>query len=467
MPTLQLPLHSYGLRTGQASTARLVNCHPEKLPEDAPWPFRLARADGLASWATVGTGPIEGLYADHGLLYVVSGGGFYSVTSAPAATFRGAVGSSAEIDMDSNTAAVVIVSPPNAFHYTHGTTTFGQITDADFVARGAGDVEFCDNFMLFREPSTGRFFGADLGSVTAFNALSFATAEGSPDVTVGLKVDQRQVLQFGERSLELWANTGIAGFPFERLEPGFVERGCINGKTIAKLDQSVYWVDESFVVRRLEGLTPVRVSEHQIEEWLRGVTLLSLRGYSYSSHGHFFYLLTADEGAWLLDVTSQEWTERSTYGSEPEWNWHSPVAFAGKILVGSKTSNVIAELSLTVYTELSETLRMEATFQPVYVDGQRAFHDKLELLMTVGAGLTTGQGSAPEVMLSWSDDGGATFFNAPNRSLGAIGERNTRVTWSGLGSCSNPHGRVYRVAVSDPVPVSIHGALLEVRGGRL
>ena len=78
--------------------------------------------------------------------------------------------------MDSNETAVVIVSPPLAYHYTPGTTTFGQITDSDFTSRGAGDVEFCDNFMLFREPATGRVFGADLGSVTAFNGLSFFTA---------------------------------------------------------------------------------------------------------------------------------------------------------------------------------------------------------------------------------------------------------------------------------------------------
>ena len=466
MPTLPLPLHSYKLRTAQASAARLVNCYPEQLPPDAPWPFRLARLDGLTSWATVGTGPIEGMHADHGLLYVVSGGGFYSVTSTPTATFRGAVGSSTEIDMDSNESAVVIVSPPDAYHYTPGTTTFGQITDTDFTDRGAGDVEFADNYMLFREPNTGRFFGADLGSVSSFDALNFATAEGSPDVTLGLKVDHRQVLQFGEKSLELWQNTGASGFPFERLEPGFVERGTVNGKTIAKLDQSVFWVADDYTVRRLDGLTPVRVSTHAIEQWLRSVTLASLRGYAYSREGHYFYLLTAPEGCFAYDVVTQLWAEREAY-EQDTWPWGNPVSFAGKILVGSTTSNVIAELDPAVYDDLSDTQRMEWTYQPVYSSAARCFHDRLDIVCEVGVGLTSGQGSDPEIMLSFSDNGGKTWFNLPNRKLGKIGEYTTRVHWDGLGSCASAHGRVYRAAVSDPVRVTILDTILTHRNGRL
>lgn len=468
MPSLSLPLASYELRTAQASTSRLVNCHPEALPEDSPWPFRLARADGLASWATVGTGPIEGLYADHGLLYAVSGGGFYSITSTPTATFRGAVGSSSEIDMDSNETAVVIVSPPAAYSYTPGTTTFATISDADFTARGAGDVEFCDNFMLFREPDTARFFALDLGSVSAATSTMFATAEGAPDTLVGMKVDQRQVLLFGEKSLELWYNAGVSGFPFERMEPGFIERGCVNGKTVAKLDQSVIWVADDYTVRRLEGLTPVRISTHAVEQWLRSVTLLSLRAYSYSREGHFFYMLTAPEGCFVFDAATQLWAERSTYGSEPAWEWGNPVSFAGKILVGSTVSNVIAELSPTTYTETGPTTqRMEWTYTPVYPQGQRVFFDRFEIVGEVGVGLTTGQGSDPEIMLSWSDDGGQTWFNAPNRKLGKIGEYGSRVFWSGLGSCSSAHGRVFRAAVSDPVRFTVTDTILTHRNGRL
>lgn len=460
MPSLSLPLHSYGLRAAQASTSRLVNCHIEQLPPDAKTPAVLVRSPGLTSWGTVGTGPIEGTHADHGLLYVVSGGGFYSVTSAAVATLRGAVGSSTEIDMDSSTASVVIVSPPLAYHWTP--STFAQITDADFTARGAGDVEFQGSRFLFREPSTGRFFGSDVNSATAYDALNFATAESSPDALVGLKVDHEEVFLAGEKTCEFWFNNGGSGFPYERMSNGVLELGCANGKTIAKLDNSIFWVASDYSVRRLDGFTPVRVSTHAVEQWLHNITLASLRGYSFSLEGHLFYMLRATEGAFFFDVTTQLWHERQSYGFST-WNWGNPIQFAGKVLVGSTTSNVIAELSPTTFADLSDTQRMEWTYQPVYFEGARVFHDKLELTLDVGVGLTSGQGSAPEVMLDISNDGGRTWQALPTRSIGALGNYGTKVTWHGLGSSAH---RVYRLAVSDPVKVAVTDAVLTYRVGR-
>jgi hypothetical protein len=441
-----------------------MNCFIEQLPQDAKTPSVLIRAPGLSSWASVGDGPIQGMHADHGLLYVVSGGVLYSVTSGAVATSRGTVGSSSEIDIDSNEDTVVVVSPPNAYYWDG--STFAQITDTDFTSRGAGDVEFCDDFMLFREPETGRFFGADAGSVTAFDALNFATAEGGTDTLVGMKVDHRQVVLFGERTIELWQNTGASGFPFERMINGFVEIGCLNGRSVAKVDNSLVWVADDYTVRRLDGLTPARISTHAVEQWLRTVTVTSLRGGAYSLEGHVCYVLTADEGCFVYDVTTQLWHERATY-DESTWNWANPVRFAGKVLVGSTVDGTLAELDPETYDELSDTLRMEWDYQPAYAEGARAFHDRLELVIETGVGLTSGQGSAPVVMLSYSDDGGVTFRILPNKALGALGNRKTRVAWSALGSCGSPHGRIYRAAVSDPVKVAVTDTILSVRGGRL
>jgi len=52
----------------------------------------------------------------------------------------------------------------------------------------------------------------------------------------------------------------------------------------------------------------------------------------------------------------------------------------------------------------------------------------------------------------------------PNRSTGAIGQYRYRSTWNRLGVSSD---RVYRAAVSDPVPVTVWNATVEVEGGRL
>jgi hypothetical protein len=397
-------------------------------------------------------------------MYVVSGGSLYAVDSTPSATLLGSVGAvptPSEIDIDTNVDSVVGVNPPDAYYYDG--STFGQITDSDFTDRGAGDVEFIDNFMAFREPDSGRWFVADLSSVTSFDALNFATAEGSPDTLVGMKSDHDQMLLFGERTVEIWQNTGVSGFPFERVSNGLVEQGCLNGRTVAKADQSVFWVAEDFTVRRLDGVTPVRVSTHAIEQWLRSVTTLSLRGYSYVQEGHVFYVLTAPEGAFFFDITTQLWAERQSYGYDT-WRWGWPTAFAGNVVVGSTTRNVLATLDPEVYAELGDTQRAEWTYQPVVADGARAYHDRLEMVFESGVGLTSGQGSDPEVMLSLSDDGGQTWLALPNKKIGKIGQYRNRCVWHGLGSSRQ---RVYRAAVSDPVKLFLTDTLLEVRMGRL
>ena len=108
--------------------------------------------------------------------------------------------------------------------------------------------------------------------------------------------------------------------------------------------------------------------------------------------------------------------------------------------------------------------RMEWTYQPIYANGQRAFHNRLEMVLETGVGLTTGQGSSPEIMLEYSDDGGQTYVSMPNRSLGAIGKYESRVVWHNLGASRQ---RVYRASVSDPIKVTLTDTLIEVDGGRL
>ena len=178
MASISLPIASYELRSRWASPQRLVNCYIEQLPAGAKSPVLLGRAPGIDTWTTVGVGQIRAMHVAQslGLLFVVSGSKLYSIDKNKAATLLGDVGTG-DIDIDSNETTVVVVSAPNAYYYDSTTSTFGQITDPDFTARGAGDVEFLDNYLLFREPNSGRFFSSDLADATSFDALNFATAE--------------------------------------------------------------------------------------------------------------------------------------------------------------------------------------------------------------------------------------------------------------------------------------------------
>ncbi len=456
-----LPVSSYRALSPAASSARLVNCYAEQLPPDTDTPVALVRCPGIDDWTTVGTGPIYGLLAADNLLYVVSGSKLYSVTENKVVTELGSIGAVNSIDMERNAGSIVVVNTPNA--YSWDGTTFAQISDADFTALGATDVEFLDNYLLFVEPDSGVFFGADLGSATSFDALNFATAESSPDDLVGMKVDHGQIILAGKVSMEIWENTGAPGFPFERSINGRLEIGCLNGRTLAKQDNSVFWLANDYTVRRLDGITPVRISQHGVENAFRTMTISTATAYAYSQEGHLFYVLSFFEGTFVYDATTQEWHERQSYGYD-YWRAQSHAQIFGLELVGDITSNKIGFLTRDVYSEWGDTQRMEWTYQPIYADGRRAFHKRLEIMAETGVGLTAGQGSDPEMMLDWSDDGGVTFASMPNRSLGAIGRYTDRVVWQALGS--SRVGRVYRGAVSDPVKVVIRDTQAEVEGGK-
>lgn len=455
---LALPVHSYALRSTPASPARLVNCYAEQLPPDAKTPLILTRAPGIKAHSTPGNGPIRGMHTFKGDIFVVSGTELYKVSKDGTETIVGSIPGSGSVSMDHNINSLVIVRKPDAYYTTGSGVT--QITDGDFTARGAEYVKFLDNYMVFMEPGTGRLFWADVGTVTDYNSLSFITAEGNPDNNVGFESDQRQAIVLGEKSGEIWQfdSAGLV-----RAINGFFELGCFNGDTIAKLDNSIFWVANDYTVRKLEGVTPVRVSTHAVEQFLSTVDIRTLRAFSYTQDGHFFYVLSCSTGCYVFDVVTREWAERATY-PENYFNWQYHCSAHGREYVGDYYSNSIGYFDPLTYTDNGGIQRMEGTFQPVYAEHKLALHRWLELVFEPGVGLTTGQGSDPEVMLSCSDDGGKTYKNLPNQKLGKIGEYQWRVRWFGLGSSRM---RVYRFAISDPVKVTLSDAILEVEGGRL
>lgn len=348
---------------------------------------------------------------------------------------------------------------------------FKEIDDGDFTSRGAGNVIFLENFLLFREPNSDRMFGAELGSATDYDALDYVNADSNPDYLVGLIADHRNAVAFGKKTTELYTNTGVSGFPFERIINGTMQVGLAAENLYERAFDVVYFIADDLTVRRLDGNQPVRVSTHFIEQKLdKDFTLSSGRAFSYWQEGHFFVGFSFAEGTILYDAVTQEWHERESY-SRSYWRFGSMARFADKMLAGDLDSNEIVELDLDSYDEAvsdpdmsSNVHVMEWTYQPIYAEGIRAFHDRLEVRFEAGVGLTTGQGSDPKIMMEYSDDGGRTWRALPTRTLGKKGEYKDRAVWHNLGSSRQ---RVYRGSVSDPVKVYIGDTIVEVRGGRL
>lgn len=459
MPSFQLPVHSYRLNSITANNCRLINCFAEQVP-DGKQPIRVTRAPGVATFSSPTSGAGRGLHVMAGVAYAVVGTTLYSISSGGTATSIGTISGTAPCSMANNGTQLVIGTDGGTWYVYNG-ATLATISDADFTARGARVCDFVDNYIAFVDADSGRWFISDLADATAYDSLDFATAEGSPDNLVSLITDHREVILFGVESTEIWYNSGVTGFPFERSPGGFIELGAVSVLGRCKADNSVFWLASDLTARRLAGTTPVRISHHGFEERVRGYSTVSdCICYSYTFNGHLcvvFRFPTAGE-TWVYDITTGEWHERESYGYDG-WNVSGFVECYGKLLVQNSVTGAIGNMSGTTYTEFGGIQRAEWTYQNIYADHKRHVHSMLETVCETGVGLVTGQGSDPQLTLEKSDDGGRTWMTLPTRTIGAQGEYKTRVKWHRLGASRD---RVYRMSISDPVQLSVTDTVLEV-----
>jgi hypothetical protein len=459
MTSIQLPAHSYRSRAPRAGVQRLVNCYPRQGEQKGA--VHIFGSPGISAFGTAGDGPQRGAIIFQERLHVLSGPNLYRIAQNGSATFLGSIPGTGDAPMAENGSELVILSGGQGYVYDG---SIQAITDPDF--RDASDCVFSDNFILFVEQSSGRFFSSDLLNAESYDSLNFATAESNPDELVGIEADHGQVFLAGRRSCEIWENRGGSGFPFARTFNGVIEIGCGAGKSISKGDNVLFFIDNTRIARMLEGVKPVRISQHGVEQaWANYSTIEDAEGQIYTLDGHLCWVLNfpTAEATWVYDLTTQEWYELESYGStmwRVKWIQHC----YGKILCGDRESGLIGEIDPDVFSEWGDPIVASWTYPAIYGEGRQAAHHRLQTILETGVGLQSGQGSDPRIMLEISDDGGRTFDHAPTRSMGAIGKYRTQVVWDRLGSSDD---RVYRQSISDPVRRAILDTQLEVTGGRL
>ena len=459
---------SYTTRSVHAAANRMVNLFPELILEGGKDAAYLMRTPGLRLLVTAGTGPIRGLWAFGDYGYVVSGTTLYQIDNAWAATSRGTVLGTDPVSMADNGTQLMVAAGTHAYIYNAATVAFSEITDPDFP--GATTVGYLDGYFVFNEPDSQSIWVTSLFDGTAIDPLDFASAEGFPDNLLAVVIDHREAWLFGTHSTEVWYNSGGADFPLERTQGAVLEVGTASSYCIAKLDNTLFWLANDGIVYRANGYTQQRVSTHAVEQWISdNVDLSGARAYSYKQDGHAFLSLSFPDGdvTWFYDVATDRWHERAAWvnGAYERHQGVCHMVFNGEQVVGDRANGKVYAFDSAVYSDAGEVqrwLRSWRVLPPGINRLKGEVHHSLQLDCEAGVGLLTGQGSTPEVMLRWSDDGGKTWSNELWRSMGAIGVTGTHVIWRRLGSSQKLRDRVYEVSGSDPVRIIITGAEVDV-----
>jgi hypothetical protein len=464
---------SYVTRSVNAADNRMVNLFPEIIPEGGKEPAFLNRAPGLKFLATIGVGPIRGVWdfsIDSTDAFVVSGTELYKITTGYVATKIGNVSGTGPVSMADNGIQLFIACNGPSFIYNNTTNAFAQITDGDFP--GAVTVSYLDGYFVFNEPNSQRIWVTSLFDGLTVDPLDFASAEGSPDGVSGIIADHRELWVFGTNSVEVWYNSGDADFPLARIQGAFNEIGCVSPYSIAKLDNGVFWLGADArgkgIVYRANGYTGQRVSTHAVEWQIQQYDdTTDAVAYTYQQDGHAFYVLIFPSAntTWVYDVSAQAWHERAGFvnGDFTRHRSNCQMAFNNQIVVGDFANGNIYALDLETYADNGQIQKWLRTWRALPT-GQnnlkRTTHHSLQLDCESGVGLNVGQGSSPQVMMRFSDDGGHTWSNENWADMGKIGEYFRRVIWRRLGMTLKLRDRVYEVSGTDPVKIALIGAEL-------
>ena len=460
-------------RSVNAADSRMVNLFPEIIPNEGKSAAFLNRAPGLRLLATLGTGPIRGMWSpdpNGSYAYVVSGDTFYRIDTSYNVQAFGNISGTGQVSMSDNGTQIFIATNPDGYIYNMSTQVFGKIVDPDFP--GAVTVGYLDGYFVFNEPNSQRVWITSLLDGTSIEPLDFASAEGSPDGLVSLIVDHREAWLFGSNSVEVWYDSGAADFPLERIQGAYNEIGCVAAYSVAKLDNGVFWLGGDArgegIVYRTNGYTGARISTHAVEWQIQQYGDISdAIGYTYQQDGHAFYVLTFPSAGktWAYDVSTQSWAERAAWvnGAFTRHRSNCQMAFNHEILVGDYNDGRVYAFDLNVFADDDQPQRWLRSWRALPQDQndlRRTAQHSLQLDAETGVGVVYGQGDTPQVVLRWSDDGGHTWSNEHWASMGAIGAYGTRTFWRRLGMTTKLRDRVYEVSGTDPVKISIVGAEL-------
>jgi hypothetical protein len=354
---------------------------------------------------------------------------------------------------------------------------FGQILDPGLVSMS--NLAFIEGWLIGNEVNTRTFVTTGPTPYTLlFPPSFFALKDSSTDNLVTLQENNRELWLVGERTSEVWYNSGLTNFSFSRIPGVGPQIGCAAKYSISRLGPSLVWLakneqGENFVVAT-DQYGWDRISNHAVDHAIASYPVTSdAIGYSYEEDGHLFYVLifpTADV-TWCYDATVSNQLKKPSWHKRLSWNsstgqFHRHLSncymdFADMRIVGDYQNGNLYQMSRSYYTDAGAILRAVRRSKHVWQKGnrQRLFFAQLQVEFTPGVGLQTGQGSNPQCMLRWSDDGGFTWSTEQWVTIGAAGETRNRAIWYLLGESRD---RVWEISFTDPVARDIIGSTVYV-----
>jgi len=376
------------------------------------------------------------------------------------------------VSLNFNTVTILMsaaaTASPGAETITATLPAFQQIVDPAFL--GADRVAFIEGWLIFNQPGTRTFYTtAPVPYTVDFAGAFYALKDSSTDNLVTLFENNRELWLVGEKTTEVWYNSGGANFAFSRIPGVGPQIGCSAKHSITRMGTALTWLarneqGENMVVVT-DQYTWRRISHHGVDHALASYPVVSdALGYAYQEEGHLFYMLTLPTAdvTWCFDGTAEKWHQRLSFDQNTGvFHRHRSnvyADFADVRLVGDYTTGQIHQMSRAFYTDAGNPLVCVRRCPHIWSreNRKRIFYSALQIEFTPGVGLSVGQGSNPQAMLQWQDEYGA-WSNQHWTTIGATGATRNRAIWRRLAEARD---RIYECTFSDPTARDIVGATL-------
>lgn len=416
----------------------------------------LINRPGLLPFTTKGEGPIRGLFHQDGTLsdklFAVSGAELWADAELGTVEGIGPVSFAAS-------ASELITAAGGSILRTDGATA-APVVFPDSAPVTA--VAYLGGYFIALRAGTHRFYWSTLRDATKWDALDYASAESSPDPLLDVVVTGDVIWFAGSNSIEPWQITGDATLPFSRIEGRSFQRGVLATGCAAALDNSLFWIGDDKRVYR-SAASPQGLSDPGIEERIARSSEVSAFAYEYE--GHKFFCVRLDTETLAYDVATLEWAELASFGKR-NWRPRCAAMVKGRPVLGDDLTGTVWQMSDTQYSDAGVPMqKLFTAFQPV-TDGSFAV-DVIHLDADFGSTpLLEGQGSDPLAEVRYSRDGGRTWSDWRQSSLGRQGQYRARAMWRRFGSFDAP-GAIFEFRCSDPVRFRVSAVRSnEAQGGR-
>lgn len=450
MPQLPLGLSSKKRKTTWMPQVRVVNYLVEKDETNQYDGVSHIQRPGLSPFATLNAGPVRGLFRQAGTFdgdfLAVSDENLYRVDEAGADTLVGALPGTLRITAAATGARAIIVS--DAVAYSTNGTLIAPVVMPD--ARPAGSVAQLNGYFIIPEYGSARFYWIEPGQVDP-DGLSFATTESTPgDIAIVIRVgDELWFLK--EEGAEVWVPTGDADLPFQRVPGRNYDKGCRNGDTAVRFDNTLVWVGNDGVVYRAEN-SPIRISDNALEEQIRKSEPSTLRAWQFAVDGHALYCLTTAQGTYVYDASSQQWSEFRSY-TKNYWRAHVGDEGATFTVAGDSDTGTLWRIDPEAANDDGQPLERILTGGITVMRGPGRCNT---LSVYVTTGTAVDPNDYPKLRVRWSDDL-QTYSDWEDISIGRQGQYGRPVQITRLGAMYYP-GRLFEFMVTDDVVATISAA---------